>query len=115
MSDPNTEQIEQIVVGLQVLLTDRLLNNVKVTSGREPQIGGGATSIKAMWKTAAYTVSTERIGKVPATFWDYIKKYLPFMEPEMRDIEIHIIHQCPHRLVLEQDPHRHWLTGSPNE
>ena len=100
--------------GLHTLFTDKLLNRVEVTSEREPQIGGGAQSFKTMWKTASHTLSVERNGLVPATFWDYLKKYLPFMKPNLIHLEIHIIHQCPHRKVLEKDPHLNYLFGKAN-
>ena len=111
--EADLEPIEQITRAIQVLFTDKLLNNVSVDWERDIRLR--STIVNTQWQTASRTLSTERIGRVPATFWDYLKKYLPFLEPNLIDIEIHIVHQCPHRMELEQDPHLNWLTGKAND
>jgi len=109
----NEEKIEHVIRGIQILLTDKLLNQVDIDWEKDATVG--SYLITTHWQTASRTIQVERRRSHPASFLDYFKQWIPKMRPRYVDLEIHIVHQCPHRMVLEQDPHLNWLIGKAND
>jgi len=104
------QAIEIIEQAVQSFLSDKFLQNVSVEVERDmPRRGFFVT---ALWESASKTVSVERMNRVPAGFWDYVKAALPFLKPRMIDMEIHVIHRCPHRDVIDPNSHLDWVIGA---
>jgi hypothetical protein len=66
----------------------------------------------SQWKAASKTLTVERLNRKPAGFWDYVKQYIPLMQPRFEYNEIHIINRCPHAKALDPKNHLNWTLGN---